>query len=66
MDRRPTELERAFQLGKSGHCGSVEDIRKQLRSEGYSTTQLTGRALARQLQALIQTARTPKEPKAPA
>jgi hypothetical protein len=64
MDHRPTELERAFQLAKSGRCGSVKDIRDQLRSEGYSTTKITGKTLASQLQALIQTRRTPQGPKA--
>jgi hypothetical protein len=59
MDHRPTQLERAFQLAKSGRCGSVKDIRDQLRSEGYSTTQITGKTLAGQLQAHIQTAALP-------
>jgi hypothetical protein len=62
MDRL-TELERAFQLAKSGRCGSVRDIREQLRSEGYSIGQIIGKTLSKQLQALIQTARTPKASK---
>jgi len=52
-DHRPTELERAFQLAKSGSCGSMRDIRNQLRSEDYSIAQITGRSLAKQLQALM-------------
>jgi hypothetical protein len=59
MDQSTTDLERAFQLARSGRCGSLKDIRLQLRAEGYSTMQITGKALARQLQALIQAARTP-------
>jgi hypothetical protein len=61
MDHRSTAPERAFQLAKAGRCGSVGAIRDQLKSEGYSTTQLSGNALAKQLRALIQTARRPKE-----
>ena len=60
MDHSVTQLERAFQLAQSGRCGSVEDIRNQLKSEGYSTAQISGKTLARQLQALIQTARKPR------
>jgi hypothetical protein len=53
MDPRATELERAFQLAKSGECRSVDEIRKKLNQEGYYGTQVTGRSLLRQLQALI-------------
>jgi hypothetical protein len=62
MDHGTTELERAFQIEKSGRCSSLDDIRSQLRSEGYSTKRITGKTLVRQLQALIQTARTPRGP----
>ena len=57
MDHHPTELERAFQLAKSGSCSSMSDIRDRLRSEGYSTARVTGDSLARQLRNLMQTAR---------
>jgi hypothetical protein len=60
MDHRPTELERAFQLAKSGRCSSVADIRNLLRSEGFSNTKITGKTLASQLLALIRAARAPK------
>ena len=48
---RPTILERAFQLARSGTCGYIHDIRRQLASEGYLhvNTQLYGRSLAVQL-----------------
>ena len=58
MDPRPTELERAFQLAKSGSCGSISDIRNRLRSEGYATAHITGKSLTRQLKALIAEARS--------
>jgi hypothetical protein len=57
MDHTVTALERAFQLAKSGACASVSEIKKQLRTEGYSTAQVTGRVLSRQLDALIKAAR---------
>ncbi len=53
MDPRTTELERAFQLAMSGDCRSVDEIRKKLSQEGYYATQITGKSLLRQLQALI-------------
>jgi hypothetical protein len=54
MNHRPTDLERAFELARSGRCSRVEDLRTQLRKEGYSVDRLTGRTLIKQLQALIQ------------
>jgi hypothetical protein len=53
MDPSITELERAFQLAKSGECRSVDEIRKKLSSEGYYATQVTGKGLLRQLQGII-------------
>jgi hypothetical protein len=44
-----TTLERAFELAKSGKCGSVDDIRRTLISEGYAIAQLQGPLLRRQL-----------------
>jgi phosphoribosylformimino-5-aminoimidazole carboxamide ribonucleotide (ProFAR) isomerase len=49
-----TALERAFQLASSGGCASVKVIRQRLKAEGYSTGQITGRTLYRQLVALIK------------
>jgi hypothetical protein len=57
MDHTVTALERAFQIAKSGHCASVADLKKQLRAEGYSTAQVTGRVLSKQLDELIKAAR---------
>jgi hypothetical protein len=57
MDEKPTALERAFQLAKSGTCVSVPDLRKQLKAEGYSTNQIVGPTLNKQLMALIHLAR---------
>jgi len=58
MDHNTTQLERAFQLAKSGDCRSVEDLKKRLKAEGYQTNQIFGRVLSRQLHALIKKAQT--------
>jgi phosphohistidine phosphatase SixA len=57
MDSSITALERAFELAKSGSCASVADIKRRLHEEGYSVAQVTGRALAKQLVALIEATR---------
>jgi len=57
MDQNTTVLERAFQLAKSGLCGSINEIRNQLKLEGYSTEYITGKGLTTQLKALIHSAK---------
>jgi hypothetical protein len=61
MSFRPTPLERAFDLAKSGEYAGVPEIRAKLHSEGYATSQLEGPALLRQLRTLCQAAREPNE-----
>jgi hypothetical protein len=56
VSNRPTVLERAFQLAKSGRPNTIQDIKKILGSEGYLTAQIEGQALHRQLRALIRVA----------
>jgi hypothetical protein len=46
-------LERAFQLARSGQCKTTADIQLRLKAEGYTTDQLTGRILMKQLRAVI-------------
>ena len=58
MDDRVTALERAFQLAKSGEYASVSAIKKQLKAERYEVTQITGRALSKQLNDLIKAAQS--------
>jgi hypothetical protein len=62
MDQHISELERAFQLAKSGCFSSVELIRHQLKSEGYSAAHVTGKGLTRQLGAIIRSTQTPPFP----
>jgi hypothetical protein len=57
MDHNVTALERAFQLAKSGECASMAELRKRLKAEAYSDIAITGRALSKQLVALIKMAR---------
>jgi hypothetical protein len=56
MNSRPTALERAFQLAKSGGPKSIEDITRELAKEHYSSGQITGKTLRKQLLALIREA----------
>jgi hypothetical protein len=53
MDPNTSELERAFELAKSGRFTSVEQIRRQLKVEGYSTAHVTGKFLVGRLRAII-------------
>ena len=57
MSNRPTEIERAFELARSGHFKGVEEIRKEIRREGYTAKQLDGPALAKQLREAMKKAR---------
>jgi hypothetical protein len=60
MYKDTTALERAFQLASSGDHGSIDDIKRRLRTEGYSDTQIMGGTLSKQLRALIRSARNAK------
>ena len=68
MDHRISALERAFQLAKSGQVSKVEDIKPQLKREGYDASEVfLGQSLRVQLNGLIKAARvTLSEPPAAA
>ena len=55
MEIGKTELERAFQLAKSGRQSDVASLRRQLKAEGYSGNQIEGKSLKMQLARLIKT-----------
>jgi hypothetical protein len=57
MRSQPTALERAFALARTGEYAGVSELRAQLKTEGYSTNQLEGPTLLRQLRALCTTSR---------
>ena len=65
MGLRLTVVERAFQLAASGRPNSIDDIKQELKKEHYSTGQITGGALKKQLLALIRAAHASR-PAAPA
>lgn len=52
MTTRPTTLERAFELARTGDYLGIAEIRAQLKAEGYSLGQLEGPSLMRQLREL--------------
>lgn len=60
MTTRPTTLERAFTLARSGECDSVSEIRLKLKAEGYPLQQMEGRALMKQLRELCVQAKMAK------
>ncbi len=49
-----TPLERAFEIARSGKANTTSDIRKVLKSEGYSEDGLYGPFLLRQLRILMK------------
>lgn len=56
MTFRPTTLERAFELARTGEYRGLPEIRAQLRTEGYATAQLEGPSLVRQIKAICTAA----------
>jgi hypothetical protein len=64
MDSGKTTIERAFALARSGLCGSLSEVVKTLRREGYSPDQLSGPSLRKQLRELIAKANVKPSPNA--
>ena len=56
MDQNKTAIERAFELAQSGTVTSVAAVKRTVVLEGYRVSQLEGRSLTRQLNALIRLA----------
>ena len=54
MEPNKTALERAFELARSGRYATSQAIKAAVSAEGYSTTQITGRTLMKQLREIIQ------------
>jgi hypothetical protein len=61
MDQNVTALERAFQVAKSGNVATLDALKHQLRTEGYSDATVTGKALTRQLRDLIDASQKPEQ-----
>jgi hypothetical protein len=49
-----SQLERAFELARSGRCATVADIKRKLREEGYQDDQIEGPSLFGQLNSLMR------------
>jgi hypothetical protein len=64
MGSKVTALERAFQLARSGHLATIEDIKKRLKQEGYDQRAVAdgGPSLTMQLRRLIRAAGTDTQP----
>ena len=64
MDNRPTTLERAYQLAKSGEFVGISDLTTRLVAEGYANAseQLYGRTLLADLRRLCIAARAKTGP----
>lgn len=59
MTDRPTTIERAYALARSGECNGVSEIKARLKREGYADVvgQLYGPTLQRQLRDLCTQAK---------
>ena len=56
MEPNKTAIERAFELAKSGEYSTVNAIKGKLKAEGYPLDQVDGKALTKQLRALMKDA----------
>jgi adenylylsulfate kinase-like enzyme len=56
MDQNRTCLEMAFELARSGKFTDLALLEHHLRDEGYSTSQLDGPSIRRQVRALMAAA----------
>ena len=59
MPDRPSLVERAFELARSGDYASITALRDQLRAEGYNQNLLEGPTLLKQLRELIRSSYRP-------
>jgi hypothetical protein len=57
LNSRPTTLERAFELARSGGYVSIQEIKNALAAEGYQAHQIVGRSLREQLKELMRASR---------
>lgn len=55
MNARPGTIERAFELARNSQLTTVEQIRKQLKAEGYGDwqEQLSGSHIRQQLREIV-------------
>jgi hypothetical protein len=62
VEERPSVVERAFQIAKSGSAANVADLCRQLEADGYANAQqmLGNRSLALQVTRMITEANPPQ------
>ncbi len=60
MEANKSPLERAFELARSGQFVTLSSLVQRLSWEGYSSTQIEGPQLKKQLNAIIQAAQAEK------
>jgi hypothetical protein len=49
-------IERAFELARSGRCGTTEEVFRALEKEGHDARRLLGPYLMRQMRAVLHEA----------
>lgn len=61
MTNKPTILERAYELARSGSTTDLQDISRKLKSEGFESVDahLAGPSLRAELRKLTQSAKRP-------
>ena len=62
MEERPSVVERAFQIAKSGSAANIAELRRQLVADGYANAEqmLGNRSLALQVTRMITEANPPQ------
>ncbi len=61
MTNKPTIMERAYELARSGAIADLQDLSRRLKSEGFEAVDahLAGPSLRAELRRLSQSARAP-------
>jgi hypothetical protein len=62
LEFRPTVVERAFELARTGEYATVKELRARLKVEGFAVQQIEGRSLGKQLTEICKAARPPLAP----
>ncbi len=64
MTTRPSTLERAFELARSGECSNTSEIRQRLKQERHDQVEahLQGPSISRQLRLLCEQSRRSEQP----
>lgn len=68
MTHRPTTIERAYELARSGECRTLSDVKQRLSADGHDRIQehLYGATVSSALRKLCQTHYVPRPEESPA